>query len=212
MNYNFSQGTRIALTKSWMPFSRHHQNHSKGEKAMQSKQAIQTQAESTQINKATTNPFLVEAEKIFDRMKELYQAIERRAYDFFAERGYEDGQALDDWVRAESELLMNVPVTFSDDESHILVHAEVPGFAEKDIQVSVEPHRLAISGKVEHIVEGQDEGASTEKSSREFFCSFDLPYEVEPSSTKTALNDGILEISLPRLSPKEQLSEEVKQA
>src|SRR5687767_4365304 len=107
---------------------------------MQSKQAIETQAQSAQINKEISNPFLVEAEIIFDRMKELYQAIERRAYDMFAERGYEDGQALEDWARAESELLINVPVALSDDESHILVHAEVPGFDEKDIQVSVEPH------------------------------------------------------------------------
>jgi HSP20 family protein len=178
---------------------------------MQSKQAVQTQAELAKTAKEITNPFLVEAEKIFDRMQELYQAIERRAYDLFAERGYKDGYALEDWSMAESEFLLNIPVALTEEESRILVRAEIPGFEEKNIQLSVEPRRLAINGKIEHSTEGKEEGTLTEKSSKEFFYSFELPYEVEASSTRTTLKDGILEISLPRLNSKENLNEETKQ-
>jgi HSP20 family protein len=177
---------------------------------MQSKQAVQTQAESAKTDKKTTNSFLVDAEKIFDRMKELYQAIERRAYDLFAERGYKDGYALEDWSIAESEFLMNIPVALTEEESSILVRAEVPGFEEKNIQVSVEPRRLVINGNIEHSTEGKEEGTLT--SSKEFFCSFELPCEIETTNPRTTLKDGILEISLPRLNSRKDINEETKQA
>jgi hypothetical protein len=32
------------------------------------------------------------------------EAIERRAYEIYLERGRDDGHALDDWLRAEAEL------------------------------------------------------------------------------------------------------------
>lgn len=42
---------------------------------------------------ATSHPSLV-----------LEDQIRRRAYELYAERGRADGQALDDWLRAEAEI------------------------------------------------------------------------------------------------------------
>ncbi|PYX60103.1 MAG: hypothetical protein DMG76_03665 [Acidobacteria bacterium] len=53
--------------------------------------------------------------------------------------------------------------------------AEVPGFAEKDLEVRVEPHRLLITGKRER-VSGQKEGKtvySERHSARRHWQSFD---------------------------------------
>ena len=47
--------------------------------------------------------------------------IRTRAYQFYEERGYEDGHDLDDWLRAEGELVGKKPaVAEKDTESGIL--------------------------------------------------------------------------------------------
>jgi hypothetical protein len=38
-------------------------------------------------------------------MNEIREKIERKAYQHYIERGCRDGQALEDWLRAEREVL-----------------------------------------------------------------------------------------------------------
>src|SRR6185503_3676807 len=92
---------------------------------------------------------IVGDETLFDRAKELYQAISRRAYELFESRGREVGQDLEDWLHAERELLLPVPIEVAEYDNHVTVRAEVPGFNEHEIQVSLEPRRLVITGKME---------------------------------------------------------------
>ena len=70
---------------------------------MKSQQAIQTTKQQT-----PASPIFVEAEKLFEQMKEFSQLVGRRAYEFFEARGREFGHDLEDWFRAESELMRGV--------------------------------------------------------------------------------------------------------
>jgi HSP20 family molecular chaperone IbpA len=179
---------------------------------MQLRQALQTATKYGQIDQGINHIPVIKGEKIFDRMKTLYQAIERRASDLFAERQYEYGYALQDWHRAESEVLMNVPSSLTVDTSCIRVRAELPGFEVKEVQVSLMQNRLVINGRVEPVTETMGVGTKTEWCCREFFCSFNLPCEVETFGIKRTLKDGFLEISLPRLRSKETKIEIAAQA
>ncbi len=109
---------------------------------MQSKQELQ----STQKNSPSI-PIFVEAEKLFEQMKDFSQSVARRAYDFFELRGRELGHELEDWFRAESEMLRPVPVEITENNEQITVRAEVPGVSAHEIKVSVEPEHLIISGR-----------------------------------------------------------------
>lgn len=40
---------------------------------------------------------------------DLHVLIAKRAYEFYGERGYRDGSALDDWLDAEREILSQIP-------------------------------------------------------------------------------------------------------
>ena len=48
------------------------------------------------------------------RMQQVYDTLARRAYELFESRGRQDGQDLEDWFRAESELLNQMPVEISE--------------------------------------------------------------------------------------------------
>jgi len=69
----------------------------------------------------------------FKRAQEINDLIARRAYELFESRGFAHGHDLEDWLRAESEILLNVPVDITETETEVTIRAEVPGFSEKDL-------------------------------------------------------------------------------
>jgi HSP20 family protein len=173
---------------------------------MQSQQGIQTTKQQT-----PASPTFVEAEKLFEQMKEFSQSVARRAYEYFEARGREFGHDLEDWFRAESELMRLVPVEIKDADGQITVRAEVPGFAADEIKVSVEPLRLVISGKSENTTEEKEEQTLlSEFRSNQFFRELRLPAEVEPDKTTAALKDGVLELAFAKADGSKAVDVEVK--
>ena len=65
---------------------------------------------------------------LFDEMRDVRHLIARRAYQLFADRGSTDGHDLDDWLRAERELLHSAPVELRETDSEFILRAELPGF------------------------------------------------------------------------------------
>jgi HSP20 family protein len=173
---------------------------------MKSQQAIQTTKQQT-----PASPIFVEAEKLFEQMKEFSQSVARRAYEYFEARGREFGNDLEDWFRAESELMRNVPVEIMDTDSQITVRAEVPGFAADEIHVSVEPQRLVISGKSEKTTqERKEQTLLSEFRSNQFCRELKLSYEVDPSKTTAVLKDGVLELVFAKVAEPKAVNVEVK--
>jgi HSP20 family protein len=173
---------------------------------MKSQQAIQTAKQ-----QAPASPVFVEAEKLFEQMKEFSQSVARRAYEYFEARGREFGYDLEDWFRAESELMRRVPLEIKEADSQITVRAEVPGFAANEINVSVEPQRLFISGKSEKTTEDQKEQTLLSEIRSNRFCrELRLPAEVDPAKTTAVLKDGVLELGLAKVAESKALNVEVK--
>ena len=71
-----------------------------------------------------------------DELEALSQETARRAFSFFQQRGRGDGWDLDDWFRAEAELLRPVPIEMSESDESYTIRAEVPGFDAKNLQYS----------------------------------------------------------------------------
>jgi len=149
----------------------------------------------------TKEPELVKhsSEEISNQFSQIYDVIARRAFDIFESRGRSPGHELEDWVRAESELLRPVPLNVAESDGEYIVRAEVPGFGDKDIEVIVEPLYLAISGKRETKKDEQN-GKIIRCESRgdRIFRVLDLPPSVDTSKVSTTLRDGILMVDLPK--------------
>jgi HSP20 family protein len=134
-------------------------------------------------------------------MNELFDAISRRAFELFEGDGGISGRELDHWFRAEAELLHPAHVQIKELDDAIVVDAEVPGFNANELQLSLEPRRLTISGKKQSSTE-QKKGnvVYSERCSNELLRSVELPVEVNVSRASATLNNGILELSAPKLA------------
>jgi HSP20 family molecular chaperone IbpA len=136
-------------------------------------------------------------------MSELYDAISRRAFELFEGDGRIIGRDLDHWFRAEAEVLHPAHVQISESSDAITVAAEVPGFSTNELQLSLEPSRLTISGKKQSSGE-QKRGnvLYSEQCSNELLRSVELPVEVNVSRATATLSNGVLEFTAPKLAAK----------
>ena len=138
---------------------------------------------------------------LMDRINKMSQAIAQRAYEIFEGNGRKFGHDLDDWFKAEMDMLHPVHVNIAESGNNLEVKAEVPGFNEREIEVSVEPNRLTISGKRETETTKEEKKGKTVYSE---FCSnqilriVDLPASVDAEKTTATLQNGVLQLTMPK--------------
>ena len=142
----------------------------------------------------------VPGDLIFEFASEIKDSIERRAYELYEARGFEHGHDGEDWLRAESELLLNVPVDITEGKTEFTVHADVSGFGGKDLEVQIAPRCLCISGRHEEASEETEQKAiASQRRCKRIFRLLDLPSEIDPDRMKATLSDGLLEIKLSKV-------------
>ena len=136
---------------------------------------------------------------VVDQVEQIYDSIARRAFEIFNNNGRWLGHELEDWFRAESELLHPVHLEIAESDDNLTVRAEVPGFSAKELEINVEPRKLTIAGK--HKAQEESKRGKTiysERCAEEILRVVDLPAEVDSSKVSAILKDGILNIELPK--------------
>lgn len=91
------------------------------------------------------------------------------------------------------------PVDIREDDNHIIVEAELPGFKKNEINVTMEQGVLSISGQRQE-KEEKDEGEQHlhERRFTRVSRSFRLPMPVDEGQVDCKLNDGVLTVKLPK--------------
>jgi HSP20 family molecular chaperone IbpA len=156
-------------------------------------------------------PFKVES--LAEHVNTIFDAISRRAYEIFEGSGCTPGRELDNWFRAERELLHPVHIRLTESEDALEIQAEVPGFTEKELEVNVEPQRLVINGKREtKTEEKKGKAVYSEACSDQILRVVDLPAEVETENVLANLKNGVLELRLPKMVKARTVKVETKAA
>ncbi len=172
--------------------------------------------QSTAVQRATepSTVKLVEPQTLFERINRMHDDIAHRAFEFFESAGSVFGRELDHWFKAEAELLHPAHVSISESDEALSVEAEVPGFGAKELEVSLEPRRLTISGRKEIGKEEKKKGKTIykEQCSSELLRVIDLPAEVNPAKTTATLKNGVLELDMPKTAQARTTRVEVKVA
>jgi HSP20 family molecular chaperone IbpA len=138
-------------------------------------------------------------EKLRWEMQPVQLAIARRAFELFEHRNREHGHDSEDWFRAESELLRPVSIMIHESAERLSLHANVFGFTEKELLVSIEPKRVAILGRKEIAAEAVGgEGDRSDWYPDQVLRVIDLPIEIDPDGAVVELQTGMLKFELPK--------------
>lgn len=156
---------------------------------------------------ATPTPLrIVSSRDILDRMQRISESIARRAFEISEGDGGVFGRELDNWFRAEEELLHPVHIEVSEKDNEVLVRAETPGFTANDLEVNLEGRRLTVAGKRETKEERKEEKMIySERCSDEILRVIDLPADVDAEKAEATIKDGVLELKIPKAAPAKKI-------
>ena len=99
-----------------------------------------------------------------------------------------------------TQTLAHYPVDIYEDENHIFVDAEMPGFRKDDVDVTLEAGVLTITAerKSETDTGGSEKAQHhlTERRYSRVQRSFSMPSSVDDSKVEATLSDGVLHLKL----------------
>jgi HSP20 family molecular chaperone IbpA len=167
-----------------------------------------------QRREATMQVKLVAADVLLNRKNEIRNVIARRAYELFEGHSSTNGHDIDDWIEAKVEVVREYRHDLKKSAEAVVFKAELPcSFTTDQLNVSVEPRRLMLSGETElEVIRGGDTPAHMEKRTQRIFGVEELPVDVDPSRATAKLKGDMLEIVMPRVAADNKSSGKPKAA
>lgn len=96
-------------------------------------------------------------------------------------------------------------IDISEGENSILLNAEVPGVPKENLKITLQDNILTIEGEKKKVFEEKEKNFfREERLFGKFKRSFTLPIEVDSEDVDARFNNGILEIKLKKVEPKEE--------
>jgi HSP20 family protein len=133
--------------------------------------------------------------RIGGEMERLQREMNKLYSDFFGKG------------EAPSRLGVFPPVNVSEDTKNLYVHAELPGIAPEELEISVHGETLTIRG--ERKLPEADENVSYHRREREggrFHRVISLPTQIDPEAVDARFQNGVLKVVLPK-TPEAQLKQ-----
>ncbi len=126
----------------------------------------------------------------FRDMVSLRERMNRAFDDVFANRGEDKDLTPSTWAPA---------VDIYETENELVLSAEVPGIAEKDIEIRVEDNTLQLRGERKFEKETKEENYHRiERSYGSFYRAFTLPNSIDSESIKAEHENGVLRVTMPK--------------
>lgn len=135
---------------------------------------------------------------IFEAIEKQFEAVRRRAFDLFEKRGCQNGQELDDWLKAEREL-MGAPATeLSEKDGVYRLTVALAGFEGKDVEVIATPVEVILHAEASEKTPGKagsDLDAGVSKS--EVYLRMEMPGAIDTEKVEAKFEKGVLQITAP---------------
>lgn len=138
----------------------------------------------------------IESCPVLKDLKALSDQIRQRAYELFESRGSGDGLALDDWLKAENDLILTPESDLVEKNGQFQVQIAVPGFDPKDVAVDALPDALIVHAQESHKHEKTEENVYfCDFGEKSLFRRFDLPSPIDVDKVTASLDKGLLTVT-----------------
>jgi HSP20 family protein len=135
---------------------------------------------------------------VFDEFEKIADQIRMQAYNLFAHRGSNDGQALDDWLAAEREFCWPA-AELAESDGQFTLKVALAGFDAKEIAVTATPREIIIKAAHRHERSSREaELKWSEFRSNRVLRRVELPGDVDVDRISASFKDGLLEITAPK--------------
>lgn len=148
----------------------------------------------------TDIPIIRKSDETFTLLNQIEDMIREHAYRIFHDRGPTEGDALSDWLNAESEVLSGIDLQLTEDDCNVVIEGPVEGFLPDEIETRIKNGTLEIAGlHTEQGDSGESEGATKTSKQISFFRAFTLPDSLDTDNMEVSLECGKLTARIPKL-------------
>ena len=137
------------------------------------------------------------AQSVLNQVDAIKRQIAERAFDLFKRRGGVIGQAFEDWLAAERELVWKPPVELVEKDGEFLVEAVIGGVPPKDMDVQVTRNEVLIQGNGGHQHRPGEIVHFCEFKGGKLFREVHFPRPVDPDKVRAEYRDGLLRVWAP---------------
>jgi len=132
---------------------------------------------------------------LFQELEKQFEQVRRRAFDLFEKRGRELGHAVEDWLKAEHDVVGWPAAELSDKEAKYDLTLTLPGYDPKDIEVTVTPSKIIVHANVAtEKKEEKEECVFSEFKSNDVYRRFELPEPIDIEKANATLEKGMLHV------------------
>jgi HSP20 family molecular chaperone IbpA len=139
---------------------------------------------------------LTKKDSILGELDQLRADVSRRAFELFQSHHRFWTRSLDDWLRAEQQLVWRPAVALRQRDNELELLAALSGVEPKDLDIQVTPDDILITaaGRHEH---GPEKGTVhlCEFSHGKLFRPVHLPHSIDPDSVKAEYRNGLLRLT-----------------
>ena len=136
---------------------------------------------------------------IFGKVEEVKEAIRRRAYEIFEQRGCAPAGDLDDWLQAEKDLFFVPHADVNESEKSFRLTISATGFEADDIDVIASARELLVEAKTERRLEPKrDSMRAGQLESRILYRRFELGAPIDTGGVTARIDEGNLTIEAPK--------------
>lgn len=128
-------------------------------------------------------------------LEKKFETVRKRAFEIFEDRGRQIGHDLEDWIRAEHEVMGWPAAELAEDDGEYKLEMTLAGFDPKEVQVTAAPGEIVVHAEIKgehkpdhpHIV-------WTEFGPNNITRRFTLPKPIDVGRTKATLEHGLLKV------------------
>ena len=102
-------------------------------------------------------------------------------------------------------------VDLEDQGKNFLLKAEMPGFKKEDIEIDVQEDSISVNAEVGWVYDKKEqEYICKERECKSFYRTIQLPEEINVEEVVAELSEGVLEVYLPKKTPKRKRKVAIK--
>lgn len=153
------------------------------------------------LHERTGFPIIRKSDEIFTTMNQVQNMIRERAFDIYSNRNSTEGNAMSDWLNAESEVSIVIGLSLDEDENQVIIEGDVTGFLPEEIEVKAQDGVFEIGGMHTEDSSSKKKGVTkTTSKQMNFFRSFTLPDSVDTNKMEVKLKKGKFTAKIPKTS------------
>jgi HSP20 family protein len=150
---------------------------------------------------------------IFDEIAKRFEDVRHRAFELFERRGCEAGRGLDDWLKAEREILGSPAAELAEKDGAYELQVALPGFDAKDVEVTATATEIIVHASSSQEKKSEkDDVLWTEFASSDVYRHLPIPNPIDADKTTATLEKGLLRVTAPKAIQAEKPSSTAKAA